>query len=198
MCCTWFRAAGSLRNRPQHRYPVHRIPPADADFWRLPQEREIAREPTSERYGRGHQPIGGFCGPGRLASPHEGLIRDNDEARFDRTLFGMSRNELLQTNPQVRMLLNCAWEAFEHVGWDLHSLRNSPTGVFIGAQVSAAASWRPMLGVTEYSITGISLAMPANRISYHFNLMGPSVSYCTACSAGMIRASKSQRPSCPP
>ena len=158
---------------------------SDADFWRLLSEREVIQEPISVRYGRGHRPIGKFSGPGRLASPCEGLIRDEDELLFDRTFFGMSHNELKQTEPQVRMLLNCAWEAIEHVGWDLHSLRNSPTGVFIGSQVPAVSNWRPQHGVSEYSVSGISLAMLANRVSYHFNLMGSSATYCTACSAGL-------------
>ncbi len=158
---------------------------SDAEFWRLLSERDIVQEPISVRYGRGHLPIGKFSGPGRLASPYEGLIRDEDELLFDRTFFGMSHNELRQTEPQVRMLLNCAWEAIEHVGWDLHSLRNSATGVFIGSQVPAVSNWRPQHGVTEYSVGGISLAMLANRVSYHFNLMGSSATYCTACSAGV-------------
>jgi Tol biopolymer transport system component len=34
-------------------------------------------------------------------------------------------------------------------------------------------------------VSGISLAMLANRVSYHFNLMGSSATYCTACSAGL-------------
>ncbi len=166
----------------------HRLPggiQSDADFWTLLTEREIVQEPIADRYGRGHLPIGEFSGPGRLASPYEGLIRDDDELLFDRAFFGMSHNELRQTEPQVRMLLNCAWEAIEHVGWDLHSLRNSPTGVFIGSQVPAVSNWRPQHGVTENSVSGISLAMLANRISYHFNLMGSSATYCTACSAGL-------------
>ena len=66
-----------------------------------------------------------------------------------------------------------------------HSLRNSSTGVFIGAQVPAVASWRPMHGAGPFDVTTISLAMLANRISYHFNLMGPSTTYCTACSASI-------------
>ena len=166
----------------------HRLPggiESDSDFWRLLSDREIVREPVKNRYGRGHNPIGEFSGPGRLASPYEGLIRDEDELLFDRAFFGMSHNELRQTEPQVRMLLNCAWEAIEHVGWDLHALRNSPTGVFVGAQVPAVSNWRPQHGVTEYSVSGISLAMLANRVSYHFNLMGSSATYCTACSAGL-------------
>ena len=158
---------------------------SDADFWRLLREREIVREPIVDRYGKGHRPIGDQSGPGRLASPWEGLIRNGEELLFDRALFGMSHNELKQTEPQVRMLLNCAWETIEHAGWDFLALRNSPTGVFVGAQVPAVSNWRSLHGVNEYSITGISVAMLANRISYHLNLMGSSVSYCTACSAGL-------------
>ena len=157
----------------------------DDDFWRLLSEREIVQEPVTDRYGRGYQPIGGFSGPGRFASPYEGLIREDREKLFDRALFGMSHNEMVWTDAQVRMLLTCAWETCERVGWDLHTLRNSPTGVFVGAQVPAAAGWRPMRGMNEFSITGISVAMLANRISYHFNLMGPSLACCTACSASL-------------
>ena len=166
----------------------HRMPggiQSDSDFWTLLAERAIVQEPITDRYGRGHLPIGEFSGPGRLAGAYEGLIRDDDELLFDRAFFGMSHNELRQTEPQVRMLLNCAWEAIEHVGWDLHALRNSSTGVFIGSQVPAVSNWRPQHGVTENSVSGISLAMLANRISYHFNLMGSSATYCTACSAGL-------------
>ena len=158
---------------------------SDADFWRLLEDREIVQEAVSARYGRGHRPMGAYSGPGRFASPYEGLIRDGEELLFDRTLFGLSHNELQQTEPQVRMLLNCAWETVERAGWDFHSLRNSPTGVFIGSQVPAVANWRSLHGVSEYSVSGISLAMLANRISYHFNLMGSSMTYCTACSAGL-------------
>ncbi len=158
---------------------------SDAQFWDLLSNRDIVQVPINSRYGRGHSPIGQFSGPGRFASPYEGLILNDNELLFDPTLFGMSQNELGQTEPQVRMLLNCAWETIEHVGWNLHSLHNSATGVFIGSQVPAASNWRPQHGVTEYSVSGISLAMLSNRISYYFNLMGSSATYCTACSAGL-------------
>ncbi|MXW56314.1 MAG: polyketide synthase, partial [Gemmatimonadales bacterium] len=157
----------------------------DSDFWRLLREREIVQEPVAERYGRGYRPVGRFSGPGLFASPHEGLIREDGEKLIDPKLFGLSQDEVLSMDPQVRMLLNCSWETFERVGWDFHSLRNSSTGVFIGAQVPAVASWRPMHGAGPFDVTTISLAMLANRVSYHFNLMGPSITYCTACSASL-------------
>ncbi len=157
----------------------------DDDFWRLLRDREIVQEPITDRYGRGYRPIGGYSGPSRFASPWEGLIRDDGEKLFDRGLFGMSQSEMTLTDPQMRMLLTSAWETFERVGWDLHGLRNSQTGVFIGAQVPAVASWRPMHGAGPFDVTTLSVAMLANRISYHFNLMGPSITYCTACSASL-------------
>ena len=157
----------------------------DADLWRLLYERDIVQEPVIDRYGKGYRPIGGFSGPGRFASPYEGLILDGEELLFDYRLFGMSLYEAENMDPQMKLLLTCTWETFEQVGWDLHSLHNSPTGVFIGTQAPVAGSWRSLHGVNEYSNAGISLAMQANRISYHFNLVGPSMSCCTACSAGL-------------
>ena len=157
----------------------------DEDFWRLLSEREIVQEPITDRYGRGYRPVGATSRYGRFASPYEGLIRDDEERLFDRSLFGMSHNEMMATDPQLRMLLSCAWETFERAGWDLRSLRNSGTGVFIGAQTPPVANWRPLRGVNEFVVTSISLAMLANRVSYHFNLTGPSITQCTACSASL-------------
>ncbi len=157
----------------------------DDDFWRLLSERDIVREPITDRYGRGYQPIGGFSGPGRFGSAHEGLIRDGGEQRMDPGLFGVSLHEMTYMDPQIRMLMGCAWESCERAGWDLHALRNSPTGVFIGSQVASTANWRAMYGTNEFSILSIDASMLANRISYHLNLMGPSVSCATACSASL-------------
>ena len=158
---------------------------SDDDFWRLLSEREIVQEPVTDRYGRGAQPIGGFSGPERLASPYEGLIRDGDEWLFDNKLFGISRNETTQLDPMARMLLTCAHETLERAGWDLHSLHNSPVGVYLGEQASSTANWRQMDGVSEHTVANVSLSMLANRISYQFNLTGPSLALCTACSAGL-------------
>ena len=167
---------------------AHRLPGGlrtDEDFWQLLSEREVVREPVTERYGRGYQPIGRFSGPGRLASPYEGLIHDGLERRVDRSLFGVSLREMTYMDPQIRMLLACAWATCEHAGWDLHALRNSRTGVFIGAQVGATANWRAPYGNNEFSIANMDPSMLANRISFHLNLMGPSIACATACSAAL-------------
>jgi len=158
---------------------------SDDDFWRLLRQRDIVREPITGRYGRGYRPIGKSSDfDSRFASSYEGLIRDGEELLFDCRLFGMSVQEASYMDPQIKLLLTCAWETFERAGWNLHRLRNSQTGVFVGAQMSSAATWR-QVDVNMFGVPGRSSAMLANRISYHFNLMGPSMACMTACSASL-------------
>ena len=167
----------------------HRLPGGlrqDDDFWNLLTQRQIIQVPINTRYGRGYRPIGKNPGAFRFASPFEGLITDDGEFEFDRSLFEISHFELKNMSPLLRMLLSCAWEAIENAGWDMLKLRNSATGVFIGGQTPATANWRPLHQLTdEHAILNTSLAILANKVSYHFNLMGSSMTYCTACSAGI-------------
>ena len=153
-------------------------------FWQLLTQREFVREPIARRYGRGYEPVLGNPGPSRFAACYEGLMRGDEPYMFDCRLFGMSTREASVMDPQMRMLLTCTWEALEQAGRDQAGLRNSRTGVFIGAQISSSGNWRPLLGPDEFVITGTSLDMLPNRISYAFNLMGPSAAYLTACSSG--------------
>lgn len=153
-------------------------------FWQLLNERGFVREPVAGRYGRGYEPVGDPAGPGRFGSGYEGLMRGDEPYLFDCHLFGVSAREASVMDPQLRMLLTCTWEAFERAGWDHARLRDSRTGVFVGAQVSASGNWRPLHGPNEFMVTGTSLDMLPNRISYAFNLTGPSATYMTACSSG--------------
>jgi acyl transferase domain-containing protein len=57
--------------------------------------------------------------------------------------------------------------------------------IFSGGQVSGSNRLQPTFGWDEYSATGNAQTMMANRISFFFNLTGPSVNYDTACSAMM-------------
>ena len=166
----------------------HRLPGplrSDDDFWQLLRTRGVVRARIAERFGRGIQPIDLAHSHGRTASAYEGLIDDDVRWAIDRGFFGFSYDEMARINPLERMLLGCAWETMEHAGWSLNTLRNSPTGVYVGAQSPAEANYRSLHGMNMFSILSISLAIFANRISHKFNLMGPSMTCCTACSAGL-------------
>ncbi|MGZ9827574.1 beta-ketoacyl synthase N-terminal-like domain-containing protein [Tsukamurella ocularis] len=116
-----------------------------------------------------------------------GAYLDDIEA-FDAEHFGVSPNEAEKMDPQQRLLLEVAHEALEHAGIPVDSLARSATGVFAGA---CAAEYGYLVGgdlgaVDGWSGTGSALSVIANRVSYAFDLRGPSVTIDTACSSSLV------------
>lgn len=56
-----------------------------------------------------------------------------DMSEFDAGFFGVQPAEARSMDPQQRILLEVAWEAFENAGADLHDLKESDTGVYIAS-----------------------------------------------------------------
>jgi len=111
-----------------------------------------------------------------------------DVSRFDPAFFGISPREATQMDPQQRLLLELAYEAIEDAGFDANALAGAPVGVFVGG-----SSWDYLnLNLADpsttdaYSMIGITLCTLANRISYAFDLHGPSFTVDTACSSSLV------------
>ena len=107
---------------------------------------------------------------------------------FDADFFEISPREAATMDPQQRLLLEVAYEALEHAGIPAHSLRHTQTGVFAGAclgEYGYLAS-RDLSQVDAWSGTGGALSIIANRVSYFFDLRGPSVTVDTACSSSLV------------
>ncbi len=107
---------------------------------------------------------------------------------FDAAAFGMSRREAEQMDPQQRVLLEVTWEALEDAGIAPSSLAGRQVGVFVGASATDYADV-PLLDVSAldaHFMTGNSLAMVSNRISYAYDLKGPSLTLDTACSSSVV------------
>ena len=55
-----------------------------------------------------------------------------DISRFDAPFFNFSPDQANQCAPDIRIMLEVAWEAIVDAGYDPKSLENTPTGVYIG------------------------------------------------------------------
>jgi len=111
-----------------------------------------------------------------------GFLESVDQ--FDRQFFGISAQEAANMDPQQRLLLEVAWEAFERAGLPPSRLAGTPAGVFVGicsCDYSALLSEAPARGGT-----GLALSIAANRLSYLFDLRGPSLAIDTACSSSLV------------
>jgi phthiocerol/phenolphthiocerol synthesis type-I polyketide synthase A len=107
---------------------------------------------------------------------------------FDAEFFEISPKEAAKMDPQQRLLLEVAYEALEHAGIPADSLRRTQTGVFVGACASEYGylAATDLSQVDAWSGTGGALSIIANRVSYFFDLHGPSVTVDTACSSSLV------------
>jgi acyl transferase domain-containing protein/surfactin synthase thioesterase subunit/acyl carrier protein len=124
--------------------------------------------------------------PGKMSTKWAGLLSHIDA--FDPAFFGISPREAVQIDPQQRLALELAWEALENAYIVPRSLRDSRSGVFLGAMWMdylrvLSASAEP---IAQHTATGQDLSIVAARISYSLGLSGPSLVVNTACSSALV------------
>src|SRR4051794_39743451 len=126
--------------------------------------------------------------PGRMYTRSGGFLQDS-LWDFDPEFFGISPREASIMDPQQRLLLEVAQEAMDDAGVS-GRVAGRPVGVYIGgftadnmvlrhlpASVPAANSHTP---------TASMLTMLSNRISFVYDLRGPSMTIDTACSSSLV------------
>jgi acyl transferase domain-containing protein/NADPH:quinone reductase-like Zn-dependent oxidoreductase/thioesterase domain-containing protein/NAD(P)-dependent dehydrogenase (short-subunit alcohol dehydrogenase family)/acyl carrier protein len=161
-----------------------------AAFWQLIREGKSAvAEVPADRWDPDefYDPTGET--PGKMSVRWAALI--DSPAEFDPQFFGITPREAARMDPQQRLLLEVAWEAMENAGRPADQMAGTRTGVFVG------------IGGTDYSKiavpydsyyqhidahmgTGNALSIAANRLSYIFDLHGPSAAVDTACSSSSL------------
>src|SRR5438034_1572421 len=124
--------------------------------------------------------------PGKSYTWAAGLISGID--LFEPSFFGISPREAAQMDPQQRLLLELTWHAFEDAGIPTGKISGSNTGVYIGASTTDYSDLRlgDPASSDSYFMTGNTLSVLANRISYVFDLRGPSLTVDTACSSSLV------------
>ncbi|MGF1637579.1 MAG: beta-ketoacyl synthase N-terminal-like domain-containing protein, partial [Cyclobacteriaceae bacterium] len=125
---------------------------------------------------------------GKIKSYKGGFLKDID--KFDAGFFGIFPNEAQRIDPQQRHLLEVAYEAFQDAGITLDTLSGSKTGVYMGVFMNdywdIQASTQQRDQISPHVPMGVSLTAIANRLSYVYNLKGPSMTLDTACSSSLV------------
>ncbi|MDB6137565.1 MAG: eryA [Verrucomicrobiaceae bacterium] len=157
-------------------------------LWKLLAEgREAVSEVPADRWNveRFYDPEPGIVG--KSIAKRGGFIEGLDQ--FDPQFFGISPREAPYVDPQQRLLLETAWEAMEDAGVILDFEKGTDIAVFVGVshndyQIIQGTPWDSS-GISPHSPTGSAHSIAANRISYCFNLTGPSIAMDTACSSAL-------------
>ncbi|HEY0172990.1 MAG TPA: SDR family oxidoreductase [Pyrinomonadaceae bacterium] len=115
-----------------------------------------------------------------------------DVEMFDAAYFDYNPREAEMLDPQHRVLLECAVEAFEDAGYDPERFAGRVSvyaGVSAGSYLTANLSTRPDLvervGAYQVDIGNHGEFVPTT-ISFKLNLKGPSVNIQTACSTSLV------------
>ncbi len=123
--------------------------------------------------------------PGTMNTRYAHFIDDADQ--FDHEFFGISPVEAAALDPQQRLVLQSVWRALEDAAIDPRALAGTDAGVFVGMMLSewGALNLLDFAALTSQRGIGGGHSMVANRVSYHLNLIGPSVTVDTACSSSL-------------
>ncbi len=158
--------------------------PTLVDFWEnLLQGRDCIEPIPESRWDHSRFFVEGGA-PGKSNCNFGGFIEDVDS--FDPKFFNISPREALTMDPQERLFLETAEHTFEDAGYPRKQVAGKPVGVFVGImwghyQLFGAEEILKGNNVTPES----SYASIANRVSYFYNLSGPSMAIDTMCSSSL-------------
>ncbi|XP_009943467.2 uncharacterized protein LOC104339036 [Opisthocomus hoazin] len=121
--------------------------------------------------------------PGKICTTRAALL--NEFNSFDNHLFGINNMEAERMDPQQKLLIECTYKALEDAGVPVEAVSGTRTGVFIGLMNRdyEIVTSREVREINHYDGTGTAMSIAANRVSFTFNLTGPSLAFDTACSS---------------
>ncbi|KAF2773327.1 putative hybrid PKS-NRPS enzyme [Teratosphaeria nubilosa] len=115
------------------------------------------------------------------------LIQE-DIRHFDSSFFNVNPAEADAMDPQQRLALETVFESLEAAGYTLQQIAGSLTSVYLGVMTSdyRDIQLRDPETINRYHPTGTTSSILSNRISYYFDLKGPSMTLDTACSSSLV------------
>jgi acyl transferase domain-containing protein/acyl carrier protein len=122
-------------------------------------------------------------------------MRFEDADLFDAGFFGYSARHAQMLDPQQRLFLECAWEAFETAGYDA-AVFPGLTGVFASCGTNVYLLDRAMLAHRDVGswrksdwadmLLDADKDHIATRVSFKLGLTGPSIGVQTTCSSSLV------------
>ncbi|MFF7166822.1 type I polyketide synthase [Streptomyces sp. NPDC008086] len=166
-----------------------RVPGADTveALWQLLDERRDQITPVPSRREPLYTEVTA-AGSQAMGTQWGGFLDELES--WDPGFFGISPSEAARIDPQQALALEVAWRALESAGIIQADLLGSRTGVFFGqathdhAMLLGGQSLHEVQG--PYTNPGLSHAITANRLSYLWDLRGPSLTVDTACSSSLV------------
>jgi acyl transferase domain-containing protein/thioesterase domain-containing protein/acyl carrier protein len=121
-----------------------------------------------------------------------GFLEEVD--RFDAAFFKISPREACFLDPQHRLAIEEVWRCAEDAGVRMSALEGRAVGVFFGQQVNeyGALAQDRDAARAQVALGNIATMLP-NRISYLFDLRGPSEAIDTACSSSLVAVHRAAR-----
>ncbi|KAK2603263.1 hypothetical protein N8I77_009734 [Diaporthe amygdali] len=118
-----------------------------------------------------------------------GYFVREDVATFDAPFFRITAQEAHAMDPSQRLALELSYEALENAGISIEAIAGSRTGCYMATCLRDYANLRATdpHEYPRYEANGsMGTAMISNRISWFFDLNGPSLSLDTACSSSLV------------
>ncbi|KAI3576482.1 putative hybrid PKS-NRPS enzyme [Fusarium oxysporum f. sp. albedinis] len=118
---------------------------------------------------------------------NKGYLLEEDSRLFDASFFNVNPAEADGMDPQQRLTLETVYESLEAAGYTIEEMQGSLTAVYLGVMTGDyhdIQSRDPEI-INRYHPTGTSKSILSNRVSYYFDLRGPSVTMDTACSSSL-------------
>ncbi|GER91654.1 hypothetical protein KDW_58160 [Dictyobacter vulcani] len=156
------------------------------EFWHLlRQGRDMVREVPADRWDLDRLYDADVNKPGKISTRWGSFLDQIDQ--FDWKAFRISPREAKYLDPQQRLLLEIVWEALEDAGMPFEEIAGSNTSVTIGQVWNdylrmQTKNWSKL---DSYSGIGGMPSFASNRVSYVFDLQGPSVTLDAACTSSM-------------
>nr|CBN82143.1 MxaC [Dicentrarchus labrax] len=157
------------------------------NFWRVLLEgKNCVVDIPAERFDTTFWYDADYSKPGKTQTTRAALIEGFNE--FDHKFFGITEAEADFMDPQQKLLLQCTYRALEDAGMAMESISGSRTGVYIGLMNRdyEMLQRNSSTTITHYNGTGTAMSVAANRISFTFNLTGPSLAIDSACSSSLV------------